>query len=106
MAKFWQLDVMLGKSTGYTPQSNARILILMSVKNTLIQRIVFRKWSVNVLKKRQWNIVNYRKQCKQISKMVAYNGQKEKNSMSDKRKCVYASFLKQKWKGSFIVAPG
>lgn len=38
--------------------------------------------------------------------MVAYNGQKEKNSMSDKRKCVYASFLKQKWKGSFIVAPG
>lgn len=21
MAKFWQLDVMLGKSTGYTPQS-------------------------------------------------------------------------------------
>lgn len=47
MAKFWLLDVMLGKSTGYTPQSNARILILMSVKNTLIQRIVF----VNVLKK-------------------------------------------------------
>lgn len=102
MAKFWLLDVMLGKSTGYTPQSNTRILILMSVKNTLIQRIVF----VNVLKKRQWNIVNYRKQCKQISKMVAYNGQKEQNSMSDKRKCVYVSFLKQKWKGSFIVAPG
>lgn len=102
MATFWLLDVMLGKSTGYTPQSNARILILMSVKNTLIQRIVF----VNVLKKRQWNIVNYRKQCKQISKMVAYNGQKEQNSMSDKRKCVYVSFLKQKWKGSFIVAPG
>lgn len=37
--------------------------------------------------------------------MVAYNGQKEQNSMSDKRKCVYVSFLKQKWKGSFIVAP-